>query len=359
MIKLLDIYIIRKFLSSFFLSIVLILMIVIVFDISERMEDFLFKKPPLQEIIGEYYFNFLPFFANKFSALFTFIAVIYFTSRMAYQSEIISILGNGISFRRMLVPYMISASVIALFSLYLNHYIIPKSNGIRLAFEEKYLKNAYENKNKNIHRQISPGNYIFVTSYNHRIQTGYQFSLEKIKNGERYYYLRADKITWDSASGKWSLENYFSRSISGLKEHIKTGSRLDTSLLFQPAEFGTRETVVESMQTPDLNRYIEQEKLKGSSMVAFYEVEAYGRTAFPFATFVLTLIGVSVASRRVRGGIGWHIGVGLLISFSYILFMQISSTFATNGSVPAFVAVWIPNLIFAILAFFMLQTAPK
>jgi len=359
MISILDRYIIRKFLSTFFLSIVLILMIVVVFDISERMEDFLLKKPPVKEIIVDYYFNFLPFFANKFSALFTFIAVIYFTSRMAYQSEIISILGSGISFKRMLLPYMISASVLASLSLYLNHYIIPKSNGVRLAFEEKYIRNAYENKGKNIHRQISPGNYIFVTSYDHRIQSGYQFSFEKIKEGERHYYLRADKITWDSTSGKWSLSNYFIRTINGMAEKISTGAKLDTSLNFQPSEFGIRETMVESMQTPELNRYIDDEKLKGSSMIAFYEVEKYGRTAFPFATFVLTLIGVSVASRRVRGGIGWHIGLGLLISFSYILFMQVSSTFATNGSVPASIAVWSPNVIFTVLALGMLRSAPK
>ncbi len=357
--KILDLYIIRKFLTTFFLSIILILMIVVVFDVSERMEDFLLKKPPLREVIFDYYFNFIPFFANRFSPLFTFIAVIYFTSRMAYQSEIISILGSGISFTRMLFPYMISAAMLASFSLYLNHYIIPKSNGVRLAFEEKYIRNPYENKGKNIHRQISPGNYIYVTSYNHRIQNGYQFSFEKIKDGERYFYLRSDKIAWDSTQGKWSLDNYFMRKITGMKEEIFMGAKLDTSLDFQPSEFGVRQTKVESMQTPELNAYIEEEKLKGSSLIPFYQAEKHMRSAFPFATFILTLIGVSVASRRVRGGIGWHIGVGLLISFSYILFMQVSTTFATNGGWPASVAVWTPNVLFTILALFMLRSTPK
>lgn len=357
--KILDLYIIRKFLATFFLSIVLILMIVVVFDISERMEDFLLKKPPLREVIVDYYFNFLPFFANQFSPLFIFIAVIYFTSRMAYQSEIISILGSGISFRRMLFPYMISAAVLASLSLYLNHYIIPKSNGIRLAFEEKYIRNPYENKGKNIHRQISPGNYIYVTSYNHRIQSGYQFSFEKINNGQRSFYLRSDKISWDSIQNRWSLDNYFIRTINGMTEHISMGAKLDTSLDFQPSEFGARETKIASMQTPVLNKYIEDEKLKGSSLIPYYEAEKHWRTAFPFATFILTLIGVSVASRRVRGGIGWHIGLGLLISFSYILFMRVSTTFATNGSLPASVAVWTPNVLFAFLALFMLNRAPK
>jgi len=357
--KILDRYIIRKFLSTFFLSIILILMIVVVFDISERMEDFLLKKPPLSEIILHYYFNFLPFFANRFSPLFTFIAVIYFTSRMAYQSEIISILGSGISFRRMLFPYMLAAGFLASISLYLNHFVIPKSNGVRLAFEEKYIRNPYENKGKNIHRQISPGNYIYVSSYNHRSNNGYQFSYEEIRGGERKYFLKSDRIIWDSIKSSWMLENYFSRKVNGMKEEIAMGAKLDTALGFNPSEFGVRATKIESMQTPELIKFIDEEKLKGSSLIPMYESEKHWRTAFPFATFVLTLIGVSVASRRVRGGIGWHIGVGLLISFSYILFMQVSTTFAINGSISPAIAVWTPNYYFSVLALFMLRSAPK
>ena len=357
--KILDRYIILKFLATFFLSILLIMMIVVVFDISEKMEDFLTTKPPVSEIIFDYYFNYLPFFANQFSALFTFIAVIYFTSRMAYQSEIIAILGSGVSFSRMLFPYMVAASFIAGLSLYLNHYIIPKSNVARLAFEEKYIRNPYENKDKNIHRQISPGNYIYVNSYNHRIQTGYQFSFEKINHGERSFYLRSDKISWDSTQQKWSLQNYFIRTIAGVSEHIAMGAKLDTALNFLPSEFGVRGTKIESMQTPELIKYIDEERLKGSSLIPVYESEKDWRTAFPFATFILTLIGVSVASRRVRGGIGWHIGVGLLISFSYILFMRVSTMFAIKGGMPPMIAVWAPNVIFAVLSLFMIRSAPK
>jgi lipopolysaccharide export system permease protein len=359
MIRIIDKYIIGKFLSTFFLAIVLIMMIVVVFDISERMEDFLLKKPPLKEVVFDFYLNLIPFYANTFSPLFTFIAVIYFTSRMAYRSEIIAILGSGISFRRMLLPYMISAAVLALLSLYLNHYVIPRANGVRLAFEEKYIRNAYENKDKNIHRQIAPETYIYINGYDHRSQTGNQFSLEKIKNGERYYYLRSETLAWDSTKKEWSLGKYFIRKIDGMHEVMSQGEKLDTALDFQSSEFGARETKVEAMQTPELNSYIDAETLKGSSMVPFYEVEKHGRTAYPFATFVLTLIGVSVASRRVRGGIGWHIGIGLLISFSYILFMRFSSTFATNGSLSPWIAVWIPNVIFIVLALFMLRAAPK
>ncbi len=359
MMKKLDLYIIKKFLGTFFLSIILILMIVIVFDISEKMEDFIAKKPPVKEIIFDYYFNFLPFFANLFSPLFTFIAVIYFTSRMAYRSEIIAILSSGISFKRLLRPYMLSAATIALLSLYFNHFVIPKSNITRLDFEEKYIRAKLEIKDKNIHREISPGTFIYFASYNTWSNYGYQFSMEKIHNGIRDYYLRADDARWDSTKNKWQLQNYFMREVDGMKEKIRQGAALDTALGFNLAEFVSRENKVEAMQTPELSNYISSEKEKGSYMIPFYEVEKYKRSAFPFATFVLTLIGATVASRKVRGGIGWQLGLGLLISFSYILFMQVSTTFATNGGMPALLAVWIPNIIFTILAFLLLRIAPE
>ena len=357
--KKIDIYIIKKFLGTFFLSLILLLMIVVVFDISERLEDFLDKKPPLKEIIVDYYFNFLPFLANLFSPLFTFIAVIYFTSRMAYRSEIIAILGSGVRFRRLLFPYMISAAVLAMLSLYFNHFVLPDSNAIRLEFEEKYMRNPYENRDINIHRQLDPETFIYFSSYNSRYNTGYQFSMEKIHDGLRYYFLKADNIRWDSTINKWALENYFVRKINGMDELISTGAHLDTTFDFKPSEFSRRENRVEAMQTPELSAFIDEEQKKGSYLIPYYEVEKHRRSAYPFATFVLTLIGASVASRKVRGGIGWHIGMGLLIAFSYILFMQISTTFATNGSLPAAIAVWIPNVIYIFLALLMLRTAPK
>ncbi len=357
--KKLDLYIIRKFLGTFFYAIVLILMIVIVFDISERMEDFLDKKPSLGEIVFDYYLNFIPFFGNLFSPLFVFIAVIYFTSRMAYRTEIIAILGSGVSFRRLLLPYMISATLLAGLSLFLNHFVIPNSNSVRLEFEEKYLRNPYENKDRHIHREISPGEFIYFYSYNSIYNTGSQFAFEKISNGQRTYFLKADYVKWDSVSQKWSLQNYFSREVAGMNEKIASGPKLDTVFDFSTSDFGKRENKVEAMQTPVLSEFIDGEKKKGSYRIPYYEVEKYRRTAFPFATFVLTLIGASVASRKVRGGIGWHIGLGLMIAFSYILFMQVSTTFATNGSVPASIAVWIPNILYVFLALFMLRTAPK
>ncbi|HEY4798819.1 MAG TPA: LptF/LptG family permease [Bacteroidia bacterium] len=357
--KKIDLYIIRKFLGTFFLSIVLILMIVVVFDISERMEDFLAKKPPLSEIIIDYYLNFIPFFANLFSPLFVFIAVIYFTSRMAYRSEVVAILSSGVSFRRFLVPYMISATALAGLSLYLNHFVIPESNKRRIAFEDMYLRNKYKNEDQNIHRQIVPGTFIYFKSFNNLTNTGYQFSLERIDHGMRSFFLKSDFIKWDSVKNKWTLENYFARRIDGMNETIYKGAKKDTVFEFQPSEFGRRENKVETMQTPELSAFIEGEKVKGASLIPYYEVEKYRRSAFPFATFVLTLIGASVSSRKVRGGIGWHIGLGLMIAFTYILFMQVSTTFAINGGFPASIAVWIPNVLYVFLALLMLNKAPK
>lgn len=359
MIKKLDLYIIRKFLGTFFFSIILILMIVIVFDISERMEDFLDRKPSMSEVIFDFYANYIPYIANLFSPLFTFIAVIYFTSRMAYRSEIIAILGSGIGFNRMLFPYLFSAGLLASLSLYLNHFVLPQSNKTRLVFEEKYLRNRFENRDKNIHRKLDSETYYFFSGYDSYSNIGYNFAFEKIKDGIRYYYLKSDRLKWDSVLQRWSLENYFLREINGMTETVKKGSRLDTTFAFHPTEFTTRDNKIEAMTTPVLNKFIQEEREKGSNRIPFYEVEKHWRSSYPFATFVLTLIGVSVASRKVRGGIGWQLGIGLGISFCYILFMRISTTFATNGSLSPVIAVWLPNMIFCVVALFMLRYAPK
>jgi lipopolysaccharide export system permease protein len=359
MIKKIDGYIIRKFLGTFILSIALLMLIVIVFDISEKIEDFIDKQAPISAIIFDYYLNFVPYFANRFSPLFCFISVIYFTSRMASRTEIVAILSSGVSFRRLLAPYVFTAGLIYLGSLYLSHFVIPHANKHRQDFENVYVKNPYRNQEINIHRQISPGTYIYFNSYNNEKNIGYQFSLEKIKDGNRFYHLRSDFIQWDSLKGKWAINNYFIRTISGDRESIRTGARLDTTLNFKPADFGRRDEIAEAMSHDELNQFIESEKLKGSSNISKYEVEKYNRTAFPFATIILTLIGVAIASRKVRGGIGLHLGLGIGLSFTYIMFLQIATTMSIKAGLPAYIAVWIPNVIFAFIAAYMLRTAQK
>ena len=355
----LDIYIIKKFLGTFFYAISLIVVIIIVFDISEKVDDFLEKKAPLYDIIFIYYLNFIPYFVNLFSALFCFIAVIFFTSKMASNTEIVAILSSGVSFKRMLVPYFISALFLALFSFFLTNFVIPPANAKRLAFEDRYLRNAKTHHERNIHMQISQGTYVYVESFNTETNTGYPFSLEKINNAGLYYKLTSDYIRYDSTTGKWRIQNYFIRTMSGLNENFFKGTSLDTVLNMKPADFSKDMDNVETMNYSQLRAFIEKEKLKGSDNVAFYEVEKQKRIAFPFATLVLTLIGVSLSSRKARGGIGFHLGAGLTISFAFILFMQISTTFGVYGNLPPYLAVWIPNIIFGVLGLFLLRMAPK
>jgi lipopolysaccharide export system permease protein len=334
---------------------------VVVFDISEKLEDFIDKKAPLNAIIFEYYFNFIPYIVNLFSPLFTFIAVIFFTSQMATRTEIVAILSSGVSYRRLLFTYMISATVITILSLVLNNFVIPHATKKQMIFEDKYIRNEFFNNDKNIHKQISPGTYIYMERFLTAEQTGARFSIEKFNGGKLYYKLNSESIRWDSTTQKWSINNYYIRyiNINGMDETIKKGVRIDTALGFTPAEFGRKDNIVETMSYSELNNYIVSETLKGSDNIEVYKIVKYKRFAFPFATFILTLIGVALASRKVRGGIGMHIGLGILISFTFIMFMQISTTFAAGGLVSPLIAVWIPNFLFSFLAWFLLSKAQK
>ncbi len=357
--KILDRYIIRKFLGTFFFSLALIIAVAVIFDISEKLDDFIERKAPLRAIVFDYYFNFIPYFANLFAYLFVFISVIFFTARMAANTEIVAILNSGVSFRRLLFPYFIAAGFIALLSFYFNGWVIPHSNKIKLDFENVYIKNPVEFKDRNMHRQISPGVFMYMESYNNNNNTGYRFALEKIENGRRTWFLNSDRIAWDSISGKWKIENYYVRHIDGFHEKLESGFVKDTILNMKPSDFKRRLNIIDAMDTPALNKFIREEKEQGSANVTTYMVEKYRRTAVPFSTFILMLIGVSLSSRKVRGGIGAQLGIGITLSFAYILFQQISNTFAINGSIAPLIAVWIPNLIFATIAVYMVRVAPK
>lgn len=359
MLTRIDKYILKKFLGTFFYAISLIILIIIVFDVSEKLDDFLQRDAPLKEIIFTFYLNWIPYMVNLFSPLFTFIAVIFFTSKMASDTEIVAILSSGVSFKRLLRPYFIAAALLAFLSLILGNFVIPHANKKRISFEEIYLKNPYYNMDVNIHRQISPGVFIYLEKYNNVENVGAKFALEKFTQSKLTYKLLAEDIRWDSIHARWQINNYFIREINNMTETTKTGSRIDTTFNFSPKDFGRKESKIETMNYAQLNSFISEEKMKGSGNIETYEIEKHKRIAFPFATFILTLIGVSLASRKIRGGIGLHIGLGLLISFSFILFMQVSTTFATSGLVAPVVAVWIPNLGFGLLGLYLLKRAPK
>lgn len=358
--KKLDIYIIKKFLGTFFFSIALIISISIVFDFSENVDEFIEKSAPTKAIIFDYYLNFIPYFANLFSPLFIFISVIFFTSKMASNTEIISILASGVSFKRLLRPYLISAILLSLISFYLNNFLIPKSNEKRLEFRYKYIKSAFKNKDKNIHLQLDSNSYAYMGSYSVPTNVGVKFTLEQFDENQRLKYkLLGDYIKWDTTKQLWNIQNYYERKIDGLTETIKQGLSKDTVLNMHPTEFTRRNEDIEMLDYYQLNEQIKAEKFKGSKKVVFFEIEKHKRIAFPFATIILTFIGVAIASRKVRGGIGLHIGLGLGLSFAFILFMKVTQTFATNGGLDPMIAMWIPNVIFGILAAYLLVKAPK
>jgi lipopolysaccharide export system permease protein len=355
-----DRYIIRKFLSTFFFSIILILAIAIVLDFSEKIDDFLESHAPWHKVIFDYYLNFIPYFASLFSHLFTFISVIYFTSRMAYNTEFIAILSNGVSFNRILYPYFISALIITLFSFTLNNFVIPHGVAKKQAFEEQYYHRAPRMVNdRNIHKQISPGVYIYLESYNAYNNSGRLFSMEKYENGELVSKLMSKEVRWDSTTSKWKIRDYMIRNYKGDNQTIITGKSIDTTMNITPEEFRRRDNAVQAMNLPELNRFIKRQKMQGASNLNQILIEKQKRFSFPFSTFILTLIGVSVSSKKIKGGIGMQIGIGLLISFSYILFLQFSSQFAISGAFSPFVAAWIPNVLFLIIAIFLYRLAPK
>lgn len=358
--KKIDIYIIKKFLSAFFLIIVLLIVILIIFDFSERIDDFMEKNAPFREIVFAYYLNFIPYFVNLFSALLTFIAVIFFTAKMASHTEIIAILSSGISFKRMLYPFILSAMFIAILSFILSNFIIPPANKKRLEFTYKYLKNTSHYKDRDIHLQINPGVYAYVEYFNDLTNVGSRFTLEHIKNEKLISKTSAELIRWDSVKKKWSIENYWTRAINDTIERITWGSKLDTTLGIFPNDFYRTLDEVETMNYSQLNKFIAKEKLKGSNNIDTYLLEKYRRIAFPFSTLVLALIGVSISSRKVRGGIGFHLGAGIALSFIYILFMQVITTISIyGGKIPVSIAVWIPNIIFILIALYLLRIAPK
>jgi lipopolysaccharide export system permease protein len=359
LLPVLDRYILRKFMVTFFGSISMLICIVIVFDISEKIEDFLRHDVSANEIVFDYYLNFIPYFINLFSPLFTFISVIFFTSLMATRTEVVAILTSGISFNRYLRPYMIGAAIIALTSLLLGMFVIPQANKTRLGFEAKYVGGRTSSVKNNFYRQVAPGVIAYVERYDLFENTGTRFTLEKIKGQELTYKLYAKEIRWDTLRRRWSIRDYTVREIKGKNERFYKGARIDTVLNLTPEDFDMPNNFMESMTQPELLRYINNERMKGSENILYYELEYYNRFALPFSTFILTLIGVAVSSRKERGGTGKHLGIGIAISFIYIFFQRWFQSYAQSGVIPPYVSVWIPNVVFLGVCLYLLKRAPK
>jgi len=359
--RIIDRYIIRKFLGTFVYAIILLAVVIIIFDISEKIDDFIQKQAPLKAIVFDYYLNFLPFFINKFTALFTFISVIFFTSKMAGDTEIIAILNSGVSFKRFLRPYIFGAIVLSLFSFMLTNFVIPKTIHRMIDFESRYVKKQNPTNYTNIHMQIEPGTFIYVESYNSQANSGYKFTLEKTEKSKGLVYkLEAEALVWDTIKRKWTINNFYERKLlPNGNEIIQKGTTRNIALNVKPEEFNIDTDNVMYMNFFELRNFIQKEKLKGSSQINRYLVEMHQRFAFPFAGIILTLIGVALSSRKVRGGTGLHLGFGIAITFTYILFLQVTTVFARFGEVPPALGVWTPNIIFGLVAWYLLWKAPK
>jgi len=358
-LKTFDIYIIKKFLGTFFYAIALIIGISIVFDLTEKLDKFIQNQAPIKAIIFDYYLNFIPYFVNLYSGLFLFIAVIFFTSKMAFNSEIIALLSSGVSFKRLMIPYLISAFVVFTLSYSLGNFVIPPANKKMIEFKYDYVKKKSANRDRDIHRQLDPNTYIYMERFDANDDYGRKFSIERFENNNLVSKLTSDFIRWNREKKVWTITNYVIRDIKNDDEFITKGASIDTTLAILPDEFKTKEDDVEVMNYYELRSFINQQKLRGVSALEQYEVEQHRRASVPFSAFILTIIGASLSSRKVRGGIGLHLGFGIALSFTYLMFLQVSKVFALSGTVSPFFSMWIPNLIFAVIAFFLYRWAAR
>lgn len=361
-IKILDWYIIKKFIGTYIYSIFLIISISIVFDVNENLAKFSQYHAPLKAIVFDYYMNFVPYFANLFSPLFVFIAVIFFTSKLAGNSEIISILASGVSFKRLMRPYMISALLISALTFYLGAYIIPKGTIVRQNFESMYKNRKKNTSADNVQLQVGKGIIAYIQHYDNDMKKGYGFCLDKFENKKLVSHLTASEVQYDTVSESkyhWKLYNWRIRQMRGLKEKITSGTDNDSTILMEPTDLVFSKGQQETFTSPQLKEYITKQIDRGSSNVVQYEVEYHKRIATSFASFILTTIGVSLSSRKRKGGMGMYLGIGLALSFTYIMLQTVSATFAIQANTPPMLAAWIPNIIFAVVAYFCYRKAPN
>jgi lipopolysaccharide export system permease protein len=357
--KKLDRYILFKFLGTFVFIMALLLAITIVIDLSEKIDSFVENKVSVWQVISGFYIYFLPHITSLIGPFFVLVAVIFFTSQLAARSEIIAILNSGTSFYRMLYPYFVGATILGGAFWVGNHYLVPYANSQRIQFEKKFVYKPYEGMRYNFHRSIAPGVIIYIENYKPSDGSGYKFSIDKFKDGKLIYKLRSERIEWNKKINKWEVSDYYVRELREGRDIITKGVVMDTAFSFKPEDFSFTANLKEEMTTPQLKEYIQFMYKAGLPDIEFYEVERYRRTSSAFSIYILTLIGVSVASRKMRGGLGWHLVLGIGLSAAYEIIMKFSVTFATNASLPPVIAVWIPNFLFAGMAIYLLVKAPK
>ena len=361
-IGILDWYIIKKFIGTYIYAILLIISIAIVFDFNENLSKFTQYHAPWRAIIFDYYANFVPYYSNLFSPLFVFIAVIFFTSKLAGNSEIISMMAAGMSIRRLMRPYMISCILIAGLTFYLNSFVIPHGTVIRQNFETLYRNSKKNTSAENVQLQVAKNTVAYIQHYDDQYKRGYGFSLVKFKDKKIVSHMTAMEIQYDTVADTkyhWKVSNWKIRTLKGLKEHIQSGASKDTVLLMEPTDLVYSKGQQETFTSPELLSYISKQTSRGSGNVVQYEVEFHKRIAMSFSSFILTIIGLSLSSRKRKGGMGLYLGIGLALSFGYIMLQTVSATFAIQDDTPPMLAAWIPNIIFAIIAYFCYRHAPS
>ncbi len=360
MIKKFDWYIIKKFLITFAVTLSLFIIIIIVFDIGEKLDDFLKKKAPVKEILVNYYLNYVPFFLNLFSPVFIFISVIFFTSKLASRSEVVATLSAGVSYNRFLRPYIITAFFLAVVSFILNAFIIPHSDKIRLKFENRYIRNTKEDYTNNVHSQILPNTYFYMEYFGYGDSMGGGVHLERYEKLKLKSKLFAKRISFNHKLNKWHLEDYLIRDYNKDGSQVITkGRAIDTMIPFNPADFFRHTDDVQSLDLFELNEFIAKEKVKGTENLYYYITEKYRRFSSPFSTFILTIIGVCVSSKKSRGGVGFNLFIGIFLSFIYLFVIQYFNTYGNTGLMHPMIAVWIPNLIFAGVAYYLYTKVQK
>ncbi len=358
----LDRYLIGKFLGTYFFSIILIISIAVVFDINENIDKFLTRNATMKEIFFDYYLNFIPYYSNLFSQLFVFISVIFFTTKLAENSEIIAMMSTGVSFPRLVRPYLISAAIIAVLSFLLGSYVIPRGNVKRVKFENTYKRRNVPTYTANVQLEVDTGVIAYISRYENQFKTGYDFTLDKFVNKQLVSRLQAMSIQYDSLSAEpyhWIINNYQIRDLQGRREVITKGTRIDSIIQMEPQDFLITKGQQETLTSPELATYIERQKQRGFANIKEFEVEYWKRGASAFATFILTIIGVSISARKRKNGMGIALGIGLGLILAYIMFQTISSTFAINANMHPALASWLPNIVYAFIAYYFYKKAPR
>ncbi|MBQ3872599.1 MAG: LptF/LptG family permease [Bacteroidales bacterium] len=356
----LDWYIIKKFLVTFFVSILLLAVIIIIFDVSEKIEDFVRKQAPLHEIVFDYYMNFVPYFMNMYAPMFVFLTVIFFTSKLTSDSEVIAILSSGISFHRLVVPYLLSATFIAVMSLELGLWVIPHANGTRVDFEQKYNSWRKVKLGHDMHYKLENDRFVYLESFSAYNNTAYNFTLEDLSGGRLHSKITAESAQFDTVTGTWKLRNWFIREYGdGMTDHIRSGRQLDTVLSLTRDDFFRNRYTIQRLNEAELNDLIETQKSRGDASVKQALIEKNNRYSLPLSALILTIIGVSISTKKRRGGMGFNLAAGTALGFSYILFMQFSEMFVVTDTLPASIAIWLPNYLYAIIALVLYVKAPK